>query len=154
MAEFESGGHWYRTGKLNARAQLHLLRNLGPLLGSMMEMAVAQVDPIQANGQERMRIAGVMFLQAFGRMSHTELDELVNQCLAVTQRREGANGQGLWQPVWVAGREQYEDMDMGTLVTITRTVIQENLGGFLGGSGVLPDAAPDIAATTTAPLPG
>jgi len=149
MAEFEAGGHVYRTDKMNARDQLHLLRGLGPLLGPMVQMAL-----INAEGTSDARRIAVMgpFFESFAKMEENEVNLLVNKCFAVAHRREGTNGANTWgPPLWNAasGRDQYNDYDLMTLVTICWHVIQDNLGGFFAIGQGLPTSG--IAAQPTPP---
>jgi hypothetical protein len=149
MAEFETGGHVYRTDKMNARDQLHLLRGLGPLLGPMVQMALMNVE-----GNSDARRVAVMgpFFESFAKMEEHEVNILVSKCFAVTHRREGTNGSNTWgPPLWnaVSGRDQYSDYDLMTLITICWHVIQDNLGGFFAtGQGL---STSGIAAPPTPP---
>jgi len=129
MAEFETGGNYYRTEKMNARDQLHLLRGLGPLFGPMAHAAMMDVS-----GEEAARRIALMipFFEAFSKMDQKDVDALVNRCFMVTRRRiSGGNGTSQYgPPLFVGARDQYEDLSIGDLMTICWEVIQENLGGF------------------------
>jgi hypothetical protein len=131
MAEFDTGGHHYRTTKMPAREQLHLLRGLGPIFGPMVQLAL--VDRGDMDGAARQLAFMVPFFEAFAQMEEADVNRLLNKCLSVTRRREGANGTTTYgPPLWnaSAAREQYDDMDLGSLMTVCWEVIQENLGGF------------------------
>jgi hypothetical protein len=132
MAEFETSGHVYRTDKMNVREQLHLLRGLGPLLGPIVQMALATGNT-GVHAVERQVAFMVPFFEAFNKMEEDDVDVLVNRCFAVTHRREGGNGSAVWGPPLYSktgGRFQYDDIDLGELTLICWNVIQENLGGF------------------------
>ena len=77
MAEFDSGGHHYRTERMNCRDQLHLLRGLGPLFGPMARAAMSEVT-----ADEAMRRLSLMiqFFEAFSKMEKKDVDTLVNNC--------------------------------------------------------------------------
>lgn len=140
MAEFEVGGRHYRTSKMNAREQLHLLRGLGPLFGPMVQMAL--IDPSEQSVATRQLAFMVPFFEAFAEMKQQDVDVLLNKCLSVTRRSEGSNGATNWgPPLWnaAAGREQYDDIDLSSLMTICWNVIQENLGGFFAIGSATPD---------------
>lgn len=142
MAEFETGGHTYRTDKMNAREQLHLLRGLGPLFGPMVQLAL--VDAGDTSAAARQLAFMVPFFEAFAKMEEHEVNVLVNKCLAVTRRREGANGTQTWGPPLFsvsAGRDQYADIDLTSLMTICWQVIQDNLGGFFAIGSEQPGSA-------------
>jgi hypothetical protein len=139
MAEFETGGNTYRTDKMSARNQLHLLRGLGPLFAPMARVALLEVEASEAVRRIQFMIP---FFEAFSAMSEKDVNELVNKCLAVTRRRVGGgNGTSQWGPPMFTGtREQYEDIDLGSLMTICWEVVQENLGGFFAiGRGMVPE---------------
>jgi hypothetical protein len=144
MAEFDTGGHSYRTEKMSARDQLHLLRGLGPLFGPMVQLAM--IDRSDQSMATQQLAFMVPFFEAFAKMEEHEVNVLLNKCLAVTRRREGSNGSSAYgPPLWnpSAGREQYSDIDLGSLMTIAWEVIQENLGGFFAiGSGPLIGTTP------------
>lgn len=129
MAEFETGGNYYRTEKMNARDQLHLLRGLGPLFGPMAR--VAMLDATPEDGARRIALM-IPFFEAFSKMEQKDVDALVNRCFMVTRRRiSGGNGTSQYGPPLFGGqRDQYEDLSLGDLMTICWEVVQENLGGF------------------------
>jgi hypothetical protein len=150
MPEFEVGGHTYRTKRLNARAQLHLLRGVGPLFGPLVQFAVTAPEEGQNASARQLMFMGPFF-RAFASMEKHEVDDLVNQCLAGVQRRAGANGQGeIWMDLWnpTAGREQFEDYDLTELVHIAWNVIQENLSGFFATGLALPNVPGDAEPQT------
>jgi hypothetical protein len=153
MAEFEVGGHTYRVDKMNAREQLHLLRGLGPLLTPMVQMAAADKD--ETSPQARQLAFMIPFFEAFAKMEESEVNTIVNKCFSVTRRREGANGSTTWgPPMWNvgSGREQYNDYDLGALMTICWNVIQENLGSFFDTGSGQPISATALRPGLASPL--
>jgi hypothetical protein len=146
MAEFDSGGHHYRTERMNARDQLHLLRGLGPLFGPMARAAMLSET---ADDVTRRIHVMIPFFEAFSKMEKHEVDVLVDRCLSVTRRREGGgNGTSQYGPPMHSGsRDQYEDLSLGDLMTICWEVVQDNLGGFFAtasppGAGNIPHSPP------------
>jgi hypothetical protein len=142
MAEFETGGNYYRTDKMNARDQLHLLRGLGPLFAPMASAAMMEIS-----GDEAVRRVHLMipFFEAFSKMEERDVNTLVNKCFAVTRRRvAGGNGTSQYGPPLFTGqRDQYEDLSLGDLMTVCWEVVQENLGGFFAiASGPAPAPTP------------
>jgi hypothetical protein len=151
MAEFESGGQHYRSEKMSAREQLHLLRGLGPLFAPMARAAMMEVS-----GNEATRRVDLMipFFEAFSKMEERDVNTLVNKCFAVVRRRVGGgNGTSQYGPPMFTGqRDQYEDLSLGDLMTICWEVVQENLGGFFAiGSGPEAGSTPLSPPFTTAP---
>lgn len=136
MSEFETGGFGYRTDKMNARDQLHLLRALGPLFAPMARAAIMETSADEATRRLDMMIP---FFEAFSKMDKREVDGLVDRCFSVTRRRvSGGNGQSQYGPPLFTGqRDQYEDLTVGDLMTVCWEVVQENLGGFFAiGQGL------------------
>jgi hypothetical protein len=146
MAEFDTGGHHYRTEKMSARDQLHLLRGLGPLFAPMARAAMLEVSGDEATRRLDMMIP---FFEAFSRMEEKDVNVLVSKCLAVVRRRvTGGNGASQYGPPMFTGqRDQYEDLSLGDLMTICWEVVQENLGGFFATA-----SAPDQSNTQPSPL--
>jgi hypothetical protein len=147
MAEFESGGYRYRTDKMNARDQLHLLRSLGPLFAPMARAAIMETSSDEATRRLDMMIP---FFEAFSKMEKREVDGLVDRCFSVTRRAVGSNGTTTYgPPLFTGSRDQYEDLGLGDLMTVCWEVVQENLGGFFAtGQGL------GMAATQPSPVPG
>lgn len=153
MAEFDTGGNHYRTDKMSARDQLHLLRGLGPLFAPMARAALLEVS-----GDEATRRVDLMipFFEAFSKMEERDVNTLVNKCFGVVRRRvSGGNGTSQYGPPMFTGqRDQYEDLSLGDLMTICWEVVQENLGGFFAtapGSAI--QATPPSPLFTMAPSP-
>ena len=130
MREFEAGDHTYRTDKLNVRDQLHLLRRLGPLVGPLIRLLLAEPEGDPADNAARQIALIGPFLDAFSQMPEGDVNYIVNQCLSVTKRRVGMNGSETWSNCLVGGRDQFNDIDLPSLMQIAREVIQDNLGGF------------------------
>lgn len=144
MAEFETGGHRYRTDKMNARDQLHLLRSLGPLFAPMARAAVMETSADEATRRIDLMIP---FFDAFSKMEKKEVDGLVDRCFSVTRRGVGGNGHTQFgPPLHTGARDQYEDLSLGDLMTVCWEVIQENLGGFFATA-----SAPETATIQPSP---
>ena len=133
MAEFKVGEHTYRSRKMNARQQLHVVRRLGPVLGPMIQLAMMPRSEDPEEMERQMAIA-IPFLDAIAKMPEEDVNYVINVCMSVTQRMQGGNGAGAtsWADTWSvsAQREMFDDIDMGTLLQITWNVVQDNLGGF------------------------
>ena len=146
MSEFESSGNFYRTDKINAREQLHLLRALGPLFAPMARASMMDVGVDEVTRRMSLMIS---FFEAFSKMEEKDVNGLVNRCFMVTRRR-GSGGKGTSQygpPMFNGTRDQYEDLTIGDLMTICWEVIQENLGGFFATAsrpapGITPPSPP------------
>lgn len=126
--EFEVVGKKYRVGKLDAIKQFHLMRKIGPIVAKIAPDFANQADGL---GDMQKMITPV--LEALSEMKDGDVDYIIRMCLSVTKRDEGAN---VWVDCWNvrANMSQFADMDLSVLLPVCLNVIQENLGGFLGGS--------------------
>lgn len=116
--EFEVSGNAYRSSKLGAKQQFHLARRLAPVISGLK----GQTDDSRLFETIADSIAG---------MSDENCDYILDTCLGVVQRQQG----NAWARVFNERSHtlQFEDIDMGGMLTIARYVLEENLGGFFGG---------------------
>jgi len=84
--EFEVEGRRYRTGKLAARAQFHVIRRLGPIAGPILKMVMAgkRPDATSINPQDILD-----FVEAFSAMEDEQVDYVLDHCLAVVNVSQG-----------------------------------------------------------------
>lgn len=127
----EVNGAQYLIGKLDARTQFHVFRRLGPLLAvvgvPVMQMMAAHKSLKEAEaqgGQLAALLAPVM--DALSKMSDTDVDYVLDRCLAVCARLEGERP----APVMRQGVLVYQDLDMVAMVRLAIEVVKENLGNF------------------------
>ena len=137
MAEFEVGGHTYRSTKLSARVAFHVARRLAPVIGRMdLSRAVGQIT-----GDTQ--IAALLpMADAIASMTDVDCDYVINACMAVCERQFN----GTWAKVWHTGaaKPMFEDIELPALMQITLQVLGENLSSFF--SGPLPATAGRAAA--------
>lgn len=122
MSKFEVKGKNYSSSPLDVFIQFHITRRLAPIIGSLVMLRSAMLRP------EDMMPSLVEGLQ---KMSDTDSEYIIHNCLAVTQREiEGGNG---WGPIFSASskRMMYADVDMLVMLMITWNVLQDNLGDFM-----------------------
>ena len=123
MAETTINGEVYRTGKLNAMEQFHVVRRLLPIFSELG----ASITQINGSGYSEMN-----FLQALAgavsKLSDEECEFVIAKCLTHCQRQQGP----AWANVWnvAAKRLQFDDMDMQIMLNLTTIILQENLAGF------------------------
>lgn len=122
--EFEVGGQQYRSGKINAFTQSHILRRMAPLVSAFTgEIDAIRADPIKAFEP---------MAQAFAQMSDQDVEYIQLAALTVTQRQQGDR----WAPVYVQrGGLAFEDIGALELNMIVVEVLKENLGPFFAGLG-------------------
>ena len=136
--EFEIGGNKYRSGKLNAFAQLHVSRKLAPIIVGMAKTAkeFRAIFKVGDNLPEAGTADEVQLYPAFGpiaeaisKMEEADVNEIVKKCLAVCQRYDSKANQ--WYGVSTGdGHLRYDDIDLRVLIRISVETIKENLGGF------------------------
>ncbi|MDR1020508.1 MAG: hypothetical protein LBL73_07105 [Synergistaceae bacterium] len=113
----------YSAGKLDARRQFHIVRRLAPFLGGILE-----AGNLEKLSDEK-AIAGL--LGAAGTIPDEQLDYVIDNCLSVVTRKDGA----IWAAITAAapgGKRvlQYKDIDWVAMLTIVYYVIKRNLSGF------------------------
>lgn len=137
MSDFEIDGKQYRTvRRLDAKAQLHLVRKLAPLMLALTptpELRQKLAADAQAGGEERSLVdmAELMMpvIEGLAGMKAEDVDFITETCASVVSRNQGAG----WAPIWngAAKRMQFEDIDGMGLLQITFNVLQENLSNFM-----------------------
>lgn len=134
--ETELDGHTYRVGKLDARAQFHIVRRLAPVLG---ELAPA-LQGGQGGFAALPAIAG-----AVAKLSDTDADYCIFGLLKVVSRKQ-PNGLG-WGPVSTGELLMYDDIDMTKMLKLAWEALSFNMSGFFVGLPAdLKDAAQKVSA--------
>lgn len=127
MNQFEVNGQTYRSSKMNARTQFHVLRRVAP--------AVAQLTAFSTG--EGGAAALPALVDAISKLSDEATDYVLDQCLAVVERRQGEAGG--WQKVLPAGlsiaqgRLQFADIDMMAMLQIVSYVLRDNYQALFSG---------------------
>lgn len=131
MNEFEVDGQTYRSGKMNARTQFHVLRRVAP--------AVAQLTAFSTGQGGAAALPALV--DAISKLSDEATDYVLDQCLAVVERKQGDAG---WHKVLPAGlsiaqgRLQFADIDMMAMLQIVSYVLRDNYQAlFQGGLAAL-----------------
>lgn len=112
-------GSNYKIGKLNAFAQLHVVRRMAPITASLQDLAdkynpaapMAILDPLG---------------KALAALPDADVDYIINTCLDAVHFRQHGGG---FAPVRSHGALMLE-LDMMTMLTLTVQVVKENLGSF------------------------
>ena len=140
MAEFEIGGRKYRSGKMPARTQFHVMRRMAPILPTMqasitigirLKAAQDAGAPITEAMKEEVATAGLEFIGAIGTLSDEATDYILDNCLAVVQVAQ-PEFSGKWSPLRGAGGAMF-DLDMMAELEIVKEVVQDNYGPFFQG---------------------
>lgn len=133
-AEVKVGEHTYRIGKLDARRQFHVARRLGPV------MAALTGDRAGGNAFN----AFVAIANSISGMPDSEVDYVIDRCLAVCFRLDPADKTKSYRMMASNGAIMFNDLDMKELIELTSAVIEDNLLGFMSG---LPESPSNGQAT-------
>lgn len=132
--EFELEGRTYRVGKIDARAQFHIVRRLAPILGELAGALkgrtagpeVSKDDPefkTKAAMEVMPPIAG-----ALAKLSDADADYVIFGLLKVVLRKQD---QGLgWGPVSTGEQLMYDDITMPTMLKLAWKALSFNMSGF------------------------
>lgn len=136
MNDVEIGPFKYRIGAMDTMVQFHVARRIAPAVAtagvSISEVAQSGADMTADN-----LLLGLMgpVSKVIAEMADTEVNYVLNACLAVVSREQT---DGRFALVQRGGKLMFSDIDMPTMVRLTVEVLKENLGGFfpmlLGGS--------------------
>lgn len=130
MQEVEIDGKKYRTSKLDAFKQYHLMRKLLPLFSGLGESFARQAPVMNGNGevpQTNFWASLAPVASAISEMSMEDSEWILKTCLTAVSVHNGRS----WAPLTTpSGQLMFEDTEMTTLVQIALTVVQDNLGNF------------------------
>jgi hypothetical protein len=129
MSEITVKDHVYKTGRLDAFTQLHIVRRLGPAL----IVAGVSIEVLKSGTklylQDMVRMAEPV-MSFVGQMREEDVDYILLSCLRVIQRKEGDR----WMSINSGTRDlQYNDIDMIVLLRLVVEVLKDNIGSFLTG---------------------
>lgn len=127
MAEFEVAGQTYRSGKMNARTQWHVLRRAAPIVGPIQSLASGA-----PSGE-----AFAIMAKAIASLSDEEADYILDECLAVVERQQGPTA---WAKIKMSSGPglMFDDIDMMAMLAIASHVMRDNYAAvFQGGLATL-----------------
>ncbi len=117
--ELELDGHTYRVGKLDARAQFHIVRRLAPILG--------ELAPALQGGKGGMEALPAI-ASAVARLSDADADYCIFGLLKVVSRKQ-PNGLG-YGPVATENLLMYDDIGMPQMLKLAWEALSFNMSGF------------------------
>lgn len=117
--ELELDGHTYRVGKLDARAQFHIVRRLAPVLG--------ELAPALQGGKGGLD-ALPPIATAVAKLSDADADYCIFGLLKVVSRKQ-PNGLG-WGPVSTENLLMYDDIGMTQMLKLAWEALTFNISGF------------------------
>jgi hypothetical protein len=126
MSELTIDGKAYRTGRLDARTQFHIVRRILP--------ALASLTSVDRENTSQLELVGVL-AGAIAKLEDADCDYILSNTLSRCMRQDSQ----AWVPVWnvAANRLQYEDITLPTMIQLTAATLSENLGSFFPDPGVL-----------------
>lgn len=117
--EFEQNGKTYKVGKLDARAQFHIVRRLAPVFGELI--------PALQDGKEGFDAIPAM-AKAVAGLSDADTDYCLFGLIGTMSRKQE---QGLgWGPVATGNALMYADIDMVGMLQLAWQSLQYNMSGF------------------------
>lgn len=134
--ELEINNVKYRTGKLTAMEQFHVMRRLAPLLSglgeSLAKLPVPNGNDTAPEDSELWTAIGPV-ADVLAKMSDNDTEYVLKHCLAKVTR---FNGQG-WGQIMAGGNIMFEDeIDLSAMMQLTISTIQENLASFFPAAPV------------------
>ena len=132
MNEVEIQGTVYKIGKLNAFAQMYVLKRAAPVLGKLQgvlgTLQLALDDAKLGDGKDA-KLAEVLgsLGSTIGELPDESLEYVCNAALDVVAMRQDGGG---WAPVRSKGQLMYPDMDLLTMLSLTAHVLKDNLTTF------------------------
>lgn len=127
-AQIEVKGNWYQVGKMNALAQLHVVRRLGPaivVVGLSLDMLR---QGLKVDMGDLVASAGPV-MEIVSKMPNEDFDYVVFACLDVCRRKQG----DAWAPVALAEAKKlmFQDLEFLEILRLVIEVLKLNLGSFL-----------------------
>ena len=117
MLEFQVAGQDYRAGKIDARAQFHIVRRLAPVL--------SEAAPAAQNGGLEALPA---LAKALAAMTDENADYVLFGLLRAVERKE-PQGMG-WSAVASGNALMYQDIGMPEMMQLAWHALKHNLGDF------------------------
>jgi hypothetical protein len=133
--EFTIKGNVYRTGKLDAFTQLHIVRRLTPCIGKLAALAGGSVKLKYGDDGKVVDIDGdpdavlTPLANAITAMSDEDVEYVFNACIEVTERKQAG---GAWAALRVKGTTMFDGLTLPVLMQIAYYVVRENLTDFFG----------------------
>ncbi|WP_205168876.1 phage tail assembly chaperone [Burkholderia sp. LMG 13014] len=131
--EKEVGGQRYQLGKMSAMQQFHVSRRIATVLPSLIRTYIDMTSsdvPLTKN-LKLLATSIEPVMDALSQLKDEDAEYVVSACLRVVERQR----EGGWARVWSPTQNvcMYDDIDMGSMLTLTGFVIMENLGPFIQG---------------------
>jgi hypothetical protein len=125
----------YRTEKINALIQNHLVRRLAPSMAAIVAASAAEKKTIAELPTSADWLVAIA--KSFAAMPDADFDFVQNVCLAHVKRQEGTAWAAVFNPFDPKNYAQggvlmYQDLTLIELNTLIFNVLTDNLGNFMG----------------------
>lgn len=131
--EFELNGVQYRASKLDTFKQFHLSRKIAPVIPTLIPvfMEISRENGDLAKNIDKLAVLLQPFADGLAALSDENSEYMMATCLSVVKRNAGDK----WMPIWSQGQKVclFDDIDLGGMIQICITVIQDSLGSFIQG---------------------
>lgn len=117
--EIDLDGNSYRIGKIDARAQFHIVRRLAPIMGELAPALQGGKGGIDALPP---------IATAISKLSDSDADYCIFGLLKVVSRKQ-KNGLG-WGPVSTDTLLMYDDIGMSQMLKLAWEALSFNMSGF------------------------
>lgn len=121
MAEFNVGGQTYRSNRMDAFTQFHVMRRLAPIFSNLKD-AYADGSTDLSNGLEAAA-------KAIGDMTDIDSEYVLKACLDATKRKQGET----YASLRAGGRLMFEDIGLQEMMQISWYVLRDNFSPFFSG---------------------
>jgi hypothetical protein len=125
VAEFTIKDTQFRTDKMDAMAQAHLVRRLLPIVSTLASLGKLKgaIDNPEIAKEAFQPVAN-----ALSELSDENFNYIIAACMRKVQMRQGER----WVLVWnvPAARPQFDTIDLPLMMQLVFNVIQDNLAGF------------------------
>lgn len=132
LTEVEVEGHKYQIRRLDLFQQTRLVAKFGPLVtGMLRRLSATDGETLTAENALSVLFGNADFLDSVAReirdMPPDDIDYVIKTCFAVVSRQSGSG----WQDVLTMdGQVMFEDIGMGSMLKLVRSVVEAHAKGF------------------------
>jgi hypothetical protein len=123
MADFTVAGQSYKSGKMDAIKQSHVVRRLTPVAGSIKQAFDLAGQPETFSMVDAIPIMS----KVVSEMSDEHWEYILYACLDITQRQQGT----AWTRIRMGNSLMFEDIQLSEMMQIVWSVLNDNLANFI-----------------------
>ena len=131
MTEIELSGQQYRIGKLTAMPQFHVSRRIAPIIPTLIPVFMKLAKGGVAGDLSGFSEALGPFADGIAAMDDAASEFVLSTCLSAVSRQNGQT----WATIWNRQHNtcMFDDIDLGVMINLTVSVIQDSLAPFIRG---------------------